>query len=262
MAKGKRIELRQVPKAERDLAVAAASILARDMFLRKRDDLCESYGIEFPKGASNVVEFGKKLVEDHGIEILPNVAKVHFGTTEDITGGLIPKIPDDVEKQVSIDRVPRSLTDREKEDERLECYNLISTFEGELRDFISKELHAQFGDSWWEERIPSEVRGKAERLAEAERKKGREVRPVNGLDFSHYEWILLDEKNWEKAFKRRFRNKDNVRDRLIVLKSYRDPVAHSRGEITPKEKGEVVGAISWLRKMMKSQANLEDFLKE
>ena len=72
---------------------------------------------------------------------------------------------------------------------------------------------------------------------------------------------MLDDKNWDKAFKPVFQNKDYVRARIIVLKSYRDPVAHARGDISPKEKGEVIGAIHWLRMMMRAQSSLDTFAK-
>jgi len=259
MARGKHIELVQTPKAERDVAVAAASILARDAFLRKRDELSMAYGVDFPKGSSNVVEFGKRLVGDYGLEILPNVAKLHFATTGQITGGISPDIPQQVANRVSAERIPRPMQEAEKEDERLECYSLISTFEPELRRFIESQLSADFGTDWWNECIPPEVRRKAEKLAEGETKKGRKARPIDCLDFSHYEWILLGDKNWERSFRGVFRNKELVRARLTVLKSYRDPVAHSRGDISSREKGEVLGAIHWIRKMMPAQSSIEDF---
>jgi ribonuclease HIII len=88
MRKGRQIKLIQAPHAERDLAVAAASILAREMFNQKFQKMCDSYGIQFPKGASHVVEFGKHLVKEYGTDILPRVAKVHFSTTQQITGDL------------------------------------------------------------------------------------------------------------------------------------------------------------------------------
>lgn len=259
MARGRQIELRQVTKAERDLAVAAASILARDTFLRKREELSKAYGVVFPKGASHVIEFGKRLVDEHGIEVLPNVAKADFRTTLQITGRSFPEIPREVASQVSAERTPRPMQESEREDERLECYSLISVFEAELRSFIEHRLETQFGPSWWNECIPLEIRSKAEKLSEAEARKGRTTRPIDCLDFSHYEWILLDDKNWEKAFRAVFQNKDHVRARLVVLKSYRDPVAHARGDITAKEKGEIIGAIHWIRKMIKAQRNIEEF---
>ena len=259
MARGRQIDLIQAHKAERDLAVAAASIIARDTFLKKREELSKAYGVLFPKGSSNVIEFGKKLVEEHGAVILANVAKLHHGTTTQITGGPIPEIPTEVAGQVTAERVPRPMQEAEKEDERLEVYSLISVLEAELRSFIRARLSTAFGSTWWKDCIPPEIRSKAEKLAEGEAKKGRVVQPLDCLDFSHYDWILCDDKNWDKAFKQAFQNKDYLRARLTVLKSYRDPVAHSRGEITIKEKGEVVGAIHWMHKMMRAQTSIPEF---
>ena len=54
MRKGREIELIQVPGAERDLAVATASILARDKFIYKLREMGESYGLVFPKGSSKI----------------------------------------------------------------------------------------------------------------------------------------------------------------------------------------------------------------
>jgi len=79
-----KIELVQVPRAESDIAVAAASIIARDLFLRRLEQLSEQYQMKLPKGASHVIEAGRQLVERHGIKALQHVAKLHFKTTADI----------------------------------------------------------------------------------------------------------------------------------------------------------------------------------
>jgi ribonuclease HIII len=52
LKKGRDIELIQRHKAESDVAVAAASIIARELFLRGLYDMKQKYGREFPKGAS------------------------------------------------------------------------------------------------------------------------------------------------------------------------------------------------------------------
>jgi ribonuclease HIII len=52
MEKGKHLQLIQVPKGERYLAVAAASILARDRFISRMEKFSREYGFELPKGAS------------------------------------------------------------------------------------------------------------------------------------------------------------------------------------------------------------------
>ena len=79
------LTLIQEHKGERFLAVAAASILARDRFLDYMDRLSWTYEITLPKGASHiVVDIGKQFVAKHGREHLGEVAKLHHKTTEKI----------------------------------------------------------------------------------------------------------------------------------------------------------------------------------
>ena len=83
LEKGKNIHLVQKPKAESDIGVAAASILARAEFLRQLDELSQSIGVPLPKGASPKVEAtARKLVEKYGVNVLHRLAKVHFKTTQ------------------------------------------------------------------------------------------------------------------------------------------------------------------------------------
>ena len=81
MSLGRQIELVQKHRAEEDLAVAAASILARDEFVRRLADLEKSYALELPKGASSAVDAAAKgFVAKHGAEALAKAAKMHFRT--------------------------------------------------------------------------------------------------------------------------------------------------------------------------------------
>ena len=81
MALGREIELVQRHGAEEDLAVAAASILARDGFVKGLAKLEKQFNMELPKGASSaVVEAAKKFVAGQGAENLAKVAKTHFRT--------------------------------------------------------------------------------------------------------------------------------------------------------------------------------------
>lgn len=85
MKKGKNIELIQRPKAEEDMAVAAASILARAEFLKRLYFLSQDAGANLPKGASPLVEEAAVgLVRSHGPDILNKYAKIHFKTTRKI----------------------------------------------------------------------------------------------------------------------------------------------------------------------------------
>lgn len=81
MSLGRGIELVQRHKAESDLAVAAASILARDEFVKRLGNLGKQFQMEFPKGASVAVDVAaKKFVEQMGAARLSEVSKLHFRT--------------------------------------------------------------------------------------------------------------------------------------------------------------------------------------
>jgi len=83
MERGKKIQLVQRHKAESDLAVAAASIVARDEFVRRLRRLGKEVGVELPKGASSAVEeAAREVVNKHGAEALATVAKMHFRTVQ------------------------------------------------------------------------------------------------------------------------------------------------------------------------------------
>jgi ribonuclease HIII len=85
MERGKTIELEQRHRAEEDLAVAAASIIARAGFVMGLEALSKKWKVEMPKGASDaVIEAARKLVEQDGVDVLGKVAKLHFRTTEKV----------------------------------------------------------------------------------------------------------------------------------------------------------------------------------
>ena len=82
MKQGQKIVLEQKIKAESDIAVAAASVVARACFVQKIEEMSYKYNMTFPKGAShNVKEAGKFFVSKFGKENLKYVAKLHFKTT-------------------------------------------------------------------------------------------------------------------------------------------------------------------------------------
>jgi len=73
-------------KAEdKNLAVAAASIISRYIFLKEFDKLSDSLHIPLPKGAGNNVDsIGMEVVEKYGKEKLNEIAKLNFKNTERI----------------------------------------------------------------------------------------------------------------------------------------------------------------------------------
>jgi len=100
LEKGQGIELEQRTKAESDLAVAAASILARERFIDWLKDAKKTYGRELPRGASGAVkQIASDLIGLHGAEVLSRIAKTHFKTAAEVapthfTKADLPKDPE------------------------------------------------------------------------------------------------------------------------------------------------------------------------
>ncbi|HUE40313.1 MAG TPA: ribonuclease HIII [Chthoniobacterales bacterium] len=75
------IQIQQRPRAESDVAVAAASILAREGFINWLDRESKKLGVGLERGVSPAVKAAaRKLVESRGADALRQVAKVHFRT--------------------------------------------------------------------------------------------------------------------------------------------------------------------------------------
>ena len=85
MKYGRNIELRQMVRAESDIAVAAASILARATYVRKMAEMEQTYGVKFPKGcAQQVKDAAKEFIAKYGKSRLSEVCKTHFKTYNEV----------------------------------------------------------------------------------------------------------------------------------------------------------------------------------
>lgn len=85
MEHGRRIKMEQRTKAESDLAVAAASILAREAFIGWLEKRGKQLHVRLGRGVSaDVKGTAARLVREHGPEILPSVAKMHFKTAREV----------------------------------------------------------------------------------------------------------------------------------------------------------------------------------
>ncbi|MBI3190464.1 ribonuclease HIII [archaeon] len=82
MERGKKTRIIQQVRAESDIAVAAASILARAEFLKTLRKLSLEVGYKLPKGSTDVEATAKLMVEKYGEKLLPMVAKMHFKITK------------------------------------------------------------------------------------------------------------------------------------------------------------------------------------
>lgn len=74
-----KVNLIQTPKAERNTAVAAASILARSRFLSWLESAAQEWQLSLPKGCGPAVQAMRNtFISKHGKEKLREVAKLHF----------------------------------------------------------------------------------------------------------------------------------------------------------------------------------------
>lgn len=85
--KGLSLALEQRHRGEEDIAVAAASILARNAFVHGLKALSKEVGIELPKGcAAAVVKAARQVLREKGEEELTRICKQHFKTFDQIRG--------------------------------------------------------------------------------------------------------------------------------------------------------------------------------
>jgi ribonuclease HIII len=83
--KAKHIRLDARTKAESDVAVAAASILARERFINWLLETGREMGCTLEKGVSPAVkDKARALVKQYGPDVLKRIAKIHFKTAHEI----------------------------------------------------------------------------------------------------------------------------------------------------------------------------------
>src|SRR3989441_9922531 len=91
---GRKIAIEQRPRAESDIAVAAASIVAREAFINWLERKSKELGIRLERGVSpSVKDTARKLVEMNVTDALREVAKVHFRTAHEIATNDYPAPP-------------------------------------------------------------------------------------------------------------------------------------------------------------------------
>ena len=80
--RGRSINLKQVTKAEKFTAVAAASVLARESVIKWFNSKSIMYKLDIPKGSSSDVEqIAKFFLEKYGEEMTRKMVKLHFKTS-------------------------------------------------------------------------------------------------------------------------------------------------------------------------------------
>ena len=91
---GRKIRIEQRPRAESDIAVAAASILAREAFIDWLERKGKELGAKLGRGVSGEIKStAAAIVEKHGPEVLSQIGKVHFRTAHEVAPDAFPAPP-------------------------------------------------------------------------------------------------------------------------------------------------------------------------
>jgi ribonuclease HIII len=86
--------IEQRPRAESDIAVAAASILAREGFINWLSQTSKKLGVQLGRGVSaSIKDAARKVIEKGGVQALRTVAKVHFRTAHEVAPEDFPAPP-------------------------------------------------------------------------------------------------------------------------------------------------------------------------
>ncbi len=85
MQKGRSIVLNQMVRAESDIAVAAASVLARAEFVKRMQELELKYELQLSKGVSDkVIQQAQTFISKYSFDRLREIAKMHFKTVNEL----------------------------------------------------------------------------------------------------------------------------------------------------------------------------------
>jgi len=90
-AKAGNMVMQQRTKGESDVAVAAASILARERFINWMGEASQKLGITLPRGATTVKAIAAEVLKARGNDFLGKVAKMHFRTAFEVLGLPVPE---------------------------------------------------------------------------------------------------------------------------------------------------------------------------
>ena len=111
----------------------------------------------------------------------------------------------------------------------------IRNFEINIRSFIKSKLKDNFKSIWWEEGIPEYIKQVVDNKINAiqPKKLDATLDKIDFLDFTHFNAIITDTKNWEPIFSDIFTDKTIVETNLESLRVFKRNLYD--GKVTPEE---------------------------
>lgn len=105
-------------------------------------------------------------------------------------------------------------------------YEIFYCLEQTIRELITERL-SEFGEDWWETKIPQQVRTEAKRRHEEELSKGITPRSYDLIDYTNFgELAVIIGSNWQDTFNDLFASRSGVNTVLSMLNTLRGPIAH------------------------------------
>ncbi len=114
---------------------------------------------------------------------------------------------------------------------REEAFQRVTSLERDLRRLVKDGLSG-VSTNWWIERVPPEVRKRAERYQRREKAIYPNVsdpeNPLSYVGFSDYDDIILFDANWEECFQSVFKDRGWLSTKLRELEPIRNSIMHPR----------------------------------
>lgn len=128
-------------------------------------------------------------------------------------------------------------------------YAIFYCLENSIRDLIAQRLQEQFGDDWWEQSVPENVRKNANSNMRKEIASGFTLRSSELIDFTNFgELGEIIKNNWN-IFGDMFRDVRAVEKVLATLNTLRAPIAHCKALAEDEQLRLHLGLRDWFRQM-------------
>lgn len=147
----------------------------------------------------------------------------------------------DIEQYLQSTKNQRDVRHKKTEDRQVAAYGLLKSLETQMRLLIRTRL-SKTSSNWWLERIPEDIRQRAELKREKNEKPSPWTEVINAMkgsigrgsdlleyvDFNDYIGIIRRRDNWREAFRDVFRDGEVISAKLKEIEPIRNAIAHSR----------------------------------
>lgn len=161
---------------------------------------------------------------------------------------LTGNIDQDVAKRLPLELLEEDLVCRAKR--MATVYIAITAFENTVRDFVSRRLLEEIGESWWKSAVSEKIRSRAEgRQTEEEKVRWHAPRGDEPLNYTEFgDLAAIVGQNWQ-LFENHLESQDWFRHIISTVERSRNVIMHS-GELGLQDIERVGSTIrDWIRQV-------------